>query len=619
MLFPHDTPRPGQKELLDDIYDAIQHKRCHIAHAPTGLGKTAASLGAALTYAVEHDKKVFFLTSRHTQHTIAIDTVKSINRKQGCQIKALDIIGRQKMCPVQGTQTLYSREFSEYCKAVREDMKCSFYVNTRTKNGGLTVRAKGVMGELMQIQPFHAEELQQRAQEQEMCPYEVTLAMAKKAQVIVTDYYYVFSPSVRDVFFSKMEIDLEDCIVIVDEAHNLPGRIRELMTQKLSTLSIKRAITEAKKFGFDDALHYLERIQQIMVTLAKDMKQDTQQLMSKRSFQSKIEELTDYKDLVQGLSVAGDSIRETQKQSAIGAIASFLQGWLGEDIGYVRILERRKESYGEYIMLSYQCLDPSIISKETIDACHSVICMSGTLTPTSMYKDVLGFPVDTTEKEYTSPFPQENRLVIINPSVTTKFSARSEQQFHNIARLSADIANHVPGNTAIFFPSYQLKTEISPLLSSIVEKTVFEEYPGATKEEKSDLIERFKSYKDTGAVLLAVSSGSYGEGIDLPGDLLKAVIVVGIALQPPTLEVKELIEYYERKFGKGWDYGYTLPAISTSLQNAGRCIRTENDKGVIAFLDVRYSFQNYLKCFPYEWNPQITNKHEKLIKYFFNH
>ena len=130
-------------------------------------------------------------------------------------------------------------------------------------------------------------------------------------------------------------------------------------------------------------------------------------------------------------------------------------------------------------------------------------------------------------------------------------------------------------------------------------------------------MEKFKQYKNSGALLLAAASGNFGEGIDLMGDLLKAVIVVGIPLQKPDLETQELIKYYDKRFGRGWDYGYIFPAIITTLQNAGRCIRSEDDRGVIIFLDERYTWQSYLKCFPKDKHFQITQEPLKLINEFF--
>ena len=138
-----------------------------------------------------------------------------------------------------------------------------------------------------------------------------------------------------------------------------------------------------------------------------------------------------------------------------------------------------------------------------------------------------------------------------------------------------------------------------------------------TKQEKTEFIERFKQYKNTGAVLLGAITGSFGEGVDLPGDLLKGVIIVGLPLQTPDLETKQLIAYYQQKFGKGWDYGYILPAFQKTLQGAGRCIRTETDRGVVVFLDERYAWPMYGRCFPEEYQVHVSQYPIEEIEEFF--
>ncbi len=241
--------------------------------------------------------------------------------------------------------------------------------------------------------------------------------------------------------------------------------------------------------------------------------------------------------------------------------------------------------------------------------------MSGTLLPTSMYKEVLGVE-NCQEVVFKDPFPKKNRLNLIVPKTTTKYSKRSPEQYKQISENLSKMINSIPGNSAVFFPSYYLRDQVQKYM--ITDKTTFVEHSRLTKPEKQELLDNFKSYKDTGAVLLAVASGSFGEGIDLPGDLLKAVIVVGLPLTKPDLEVKSLIDYYDKKFNKGWDYGYLFPAFNKSLQNAGRCIRSETDKGLIVFLDERYVWQNYKRCFPEDWDLRISIDHDKLIEEFFN-
>jgi len=130
------------------------------------------------------------------------------------------------------------------------------------------------------------------------------------------------------------------------------------------------------------------------------------------------------------------------------------------------------------------------------------------------------------------------------------------------------------------------------------------------------MLEEFKGAKKIGGVLLGVTGANFAEGIDLPGDLLNGVIVVGLPLGKPDLKTKELMKYYDTKFKKGWDYGYIFPAMNKCLQSAGRCIRSETDRGVIIFLEERFVWPNYYNCLPRE-GLIVANNYEKLLKEFF--
>jgi len=623
ILFPHDTIRKIQDEMVKDVYDSVSSKKNLIVHAPTGLGKTAASLGPALTYALEHDLTVFFLTSRHTQHRIAIETLQKIREKHDKmhrKIVACDLIGKQWMCLVPNVQSLYSNEFHEFCNSQVEDYKCEFYVKTKKKTGQPTVEAKKALSELEQQGPKHTEQIIQFCQEEGLCPYETATLLAEHANVIIADYYYVFHPSIRQALFQRAKKELGKCILIVDEGHNLPKRCRDLLTHRLSTVAVERAIKEAEKYELDDIRTHLIGIRDVLLDYAEDLRKEEVMLeemkVAKEDFAGKINAIHNFDEMITDLQFAADEIRKKQKQSYIGSVADFLSNWSGPDFGYVRVFSRA-EGKKPLFTLSYRCLDPSLITKEVIGQAHSTIIMSGTLTPTAMYKDVLGFE-EAVEKEYPNPFPKQNQLNLIIPETTTKFTARNEAQFKRIAAFCANIVNSVPGNSALFFPSYFLRDRIHMHFEGLCEKTVFLEKPGMTKEEKQAFLERFKKYKDSGAALLGVATGSFGEGIDLIGDYLKAVVVVGLPLEKPNLETQALIDYYEQKFGKGWDYGYVLPAITRTLQNAGRCIRSETDRGVIVFLDERYAWPRYFKCFPKEMGVTISKYYPEKIKEFFS-
>lgn len=615
-LFPYDSIRDVQQDMIEQVADSISGGNDLIVHAPTGLGKTVATLGPALKYAMENKKKIFFLTSRHTQHAIAIDTLREIKKKHRIEFVAVDLIGKKWMCTVPGVDKMRSGDFYEYCKKQRADGLCEQYSNTKSGNK-LTTEGKLALKTLKQNSPAHIEEFTDLCGKDNLCAHELATTLAKEANVIVADYYYIFNPWIRDQFFNKSDILLSDCIVVVDEAHNLPDRMRTMMTIKLSNYTIKRAVTESKKVAETDIVYKLSKIQDILNEFSQDMRNGDEKNIRKQEFINKISKIGDYDDIIADFTTAASRIKETEKQSSLITIAEFLDKWNGSDTGYVRIISQKKTHRESLIELSYRCLDPAIITKDTINNAHSTILMSGTLTPTAMYKDLLGFGPDTIEARYSSPFPEENRLSMIIPDTTTKFSSRNPQMYERIAQICAEVTNRVPGNTAIFFPSYFLRDRVYEFFEEKSKKTAFVEHSEMNKEEKTEFLNRFKSYKDSGAVLLGVVSGSFGEGIDLPGDLLKSVVVVGLPLQQPTLETKALIDYYDKKFSKGWDYGYVGPAFSKCMQSAGRCIRSENDRGIVVFLDERYTWPNYFKHFPIDMDIKITKLYADRITEFF--
>ncbi|HLF54162.1 MAG TPA: ATP-dependent DNA helicase [Candidatus Nanoarchaeia archaeon] len=605
-FFSHDVIRPSQKEFVETIAKALKDKKHVLAHAPTGLGKTAAVLCPALEFALQRDLTVFFLTSRHTQHKIVLETAKKVMERNNVHFAVTSLIGKKWMCAQENVENMPSGDFAEYCKSLVENNQCEYYTNARGKNN---LVAKRVLSELKAESPLATEKVMLKCIQDKVCPYELSLMLAEESKVIVADYYYLFHPHIREALFGKIKKKLEQAIIIVDEGHNLPSRVRELLTFHLSNKIMRLAIQEAKKHKLDDVLPSLVEIQEVLNKLSENLSYE--KLVKQEQFSKPLESFKPYGEIVAELELAAEMVRAEQKTSHIAAVAKFLQEWQRQGDGFARIIGRKDM----LITLSNRCLDPAILTKDVFDACYSAVVMSGTLSPTTMYADVLGLQ-DAVNKSFPSPFPENNRLALIVPRTTTKFTLRSERQYREIAAVCADIANKIPGNVMLFFPSYNVLGSVEPFFAELYEKTIFCEVPGLDKESKQDLLNKFSSCSRTGAALLGVASGSFGEGIDLPG-ILKGVIVVGLPLDKPDLETTELISYYDKKFGRGWEYGYTLPAMTKCIQNAGRCIRSEKDRGVIAFVDERYAWPRYKSCFPPEWKLNICRDYSDEIAQFF--
>ncbi len=619
ILFPHPEFRENQESMIKIVMNSLANKQNLVLNAPTGIGKTDSTLPIALSHALANNLAVFFLTSKHTQHKIAIDSLRKIKQQYKKNFIALDLIGKRWMCLQPGASILPSGQFIEYCRDLREKDQCDYYLNLKTK-GHISQEAKLALQTITSLSPLDVEHTITISNNHNVCPYEIALLLSKEAKIIIADYYHVFNKPIRDTLLNKMGRNLNECIIIVDEAHNLPGRIRSLLSIDLSGYIISQAIKEAKQLEDERLLSYVKSISQSLDRLAEEKinsgKNET--IIKKIELIKEIENLGYYQEIIDTFTKGADIILEEKKRSFLASIATFLSAWTGEDFGFARILSRQKSKRGaSYINLAYHCLDPSIATKEVISQSYSTILMSGTLSPMQMYKDILGVE-NSIISEFTDPFPKDNRLNIIVPRTSTKFTSRTDKMYEEIANVAVNIINNVPGNVLVFFPSYDIRDKIFEYVKLISNKTIFQEQQGASKQDRSQLLESFKSYKDSGAVLLATSTGSFSEGIDLPGDLLKAVVVVGLPLAQPNLETNELIRYYDEKFQKGWDYGYIMPAVIKALQAAGRCIRSETDRGIIAFVDERYIWPSYSRCFPKDWKIQISTNPEGLIREFFN-
>jgi DNA excision repair protein ERCC-2 len=260
-------------------------------------------------------------------------------------------------------------------------------------------------------------------------------------------------------------------------------------------------------------------------------------------------------------------------------------------------------------------LDASEISSGVLGAVSSAVLMSGTLLPLKMYADVLGISGEV-KKEYKSPFAQANRLNLFVDRTTTKYTSRSDEQFEEIASIVEHIVGKVPGNTIVFFPSFEILERIFPLLA--IRRKVLKQERDMTSEQRGTIIRDFKRLGAVfGGVLLAVSGGSIAEGIDFPGEHLFCAIIVGIPFARVSIQTDAIIKFYEQKFCRGWEYAYNAPAIGKAVQAAGRVIRTETDRGVCVFLDERFSDERYKGYFPKDFRAIRTKEPEKQVAEFF--
>src|SRR3989344_860738 len=603
--FPFDVVRPVQQQMVNDVADAVRSGRHLVADAPTGLGKTAAVLHPAVEYAVANGKAVFFLTSRLSQHKAAIETLK-LMKNTGNNFKAVDIVGKRHLCSHDVTD-MDSGMFNNFCSAMIKDKRCSYYKNAYS-NDLITERA-GIMRVLSNSIPTTEESM--KIASSRYCTYEMLMDAAKHADVVVGDYFHLFG--MHEKFLKRMAKNLSDSIIIVDEAHNLSSRLRNHLSSRISERTCSLAAKEAQNFVEYEAKSIVTDIGKIVLSMSKKkMFNKNEMFVEREEFIDSIAAVGNYDRLIAQLTRVGEKVLEEKKISFVDRIAEFLNMWKREGIGYSRILSRREKE----IILSFNCLDPSIMSREIVSGSNSTILMSGTLRPMEMHRDLLGLEEErTTMKSYASPFPKENRKNIIVRGITTKYTERTEDNLKRIANMTSLCIRAIRGNVAVFFPSYDMRDKICNNI--LTNKHIILEKSEMTKKQRDQVKEDMRAHSEKGAVLFGVMGGSFSEGIDLPGDLLNGVIIIGLPLERPDLSVESLINSYDERFQRGRDYGYNFPAMIKVMQAAGRCIRTEQDRGVIVFADERFLWTNYNKIFPRDWDFTVTDKPDAEVKKFF--
>lgn len=574
IYFRHKQPRRFQDEMIKDVYSAIEAKKNIIVNAPTGIGKTDAALSPAISFALENDLDVFFITPKISQHKIALEVLQGIKRKYSLDFLFVDFVGKQNMCIDPELVEKDTNAFYALCEKKMKKKECIFYENYLL----LERKEEELLKLFKSINNFSHISLFEIGLQNSICPYELTSFIAQNSRAIVCDYAHILSP-ISYQFLKKIKKSLKDSILIFDEAHNIINRAEDYYSSTISERTIAQAKKELKKLGSNVSLDFFEfKLKNLAEQKLKNCeeafleKEELENIFGVENEEA-IDELEE-----RGLEYAQ---RFEAKRVALLKLAKFFYFWeeAGEEIA--RIISKQKQ-----IKVAIKNLYPEQI-REVFEQAYCNIFMSATLQPLEMYKDLFG--VEAITKSYPSPFPKKNKLVVIDTSATTKYEDRTQEEYKKIAKRIEEIAQKIPGNVACFFPSYEV---LKNVVRYIGNKEILVQRESMNSKEIQNLLEELKKRERT--LLFGVMGGSLSEGVDYPENILKGIIIVGIPLEKPNLETSARINFYEKKFGgKGKDYAYIIPAIIRAVQAAGRAIRSEKDKAVIVFMDKRYSWRIY--------------------------
>ncbi len=620
-LFPYDTIRAGQKKFARDVTMAVAGGKHLVAEAPTGIGKTAASLAPALKHALDHGRTVLFLTSRQSQHRIAVDTLRQIRELRGARFTLVDLVSKRDMCLRSEAVDMHPARFPDFCAQETRTRSCKFLrdLDDDTKN-----RVKdGVL---------HVEELMGVGKESQICPHLLAMETSKEAHVVVADYNHLFS-DIRDRSLERLGVELKDLVVIVDEAHNLPDRIRQNHAHKITDALLDQVEGEARLHKARGVLGDVQALRKCLRDLADMSVREGRAEEGRLGGEEKRIARLDVDmlpaaflkarsggtlGLTRGLVDAVEELAELVKEIKKGTdaqvhseqLAEALEDWDRFQSGALRYLEWDENGTAVHVRL----LDPGVPARKVFAGVHSAILMSGTLSPPETTRDLLGLEAARTMvKTYPSPFPPEHKALAIAQGMSTRYKDRNDALWHRMAKQIADVCDETKGNVAVFAPSYAIIREIRIALDLQGQdgsnRERIDEEPGMSKQERDRVLDTLEGARNrgAGALLLGVLGGSFSEGVDFKNNLLSAVFIAGLPLAPPDLEVDAAIGYFERRFpGKGRLYAYIAPAMNKALQAMGRGIRSETDKCAVILLDDRYNGPPYRGFMPAEPKPICT-------------
>ncbi|MDD2979059.1 MAG: ATP-dependent DNA helicase [Hespellia sp.] len=577
--FPFDY-RNGQKELVTSVYRTILRKKKLFIQAPTGVGKTMATIFPAVKAVGESiGDKIFYLTAKTITRTVAEQAFLTL-KAQKMRMKVITLTAKDKMC------------FCEERLCNPED--CPF------AKGHYDRINDAVYNLIMNRDDIGRETLEEQARNYQVCPFELGLDVSLWVDAVICDYNYVFDPNAHlKRFFG--EGSKEDYLFLIDEAHNLVERGREIYSATLykeDLLAAKKAV----KIRSPNLAKRLEECNKQFLALKREC--ETYQVLENVSH-IVLKLMNIVTEIEKFLEECEDGELRQQILELFFSIRMFLYIYDRLDDNYVIYSEL--EPAGRFKVKLF-CVNPAANLEEYLGYGRGTIFFSATLLPIVYYKKLLSTNPEDYAVYAESAFPTENRCLLLGNDVSTKYTLRGPEMYQKYARYLLNIVCQRRGNYLVFFPSYRFLEDVREAFEVLandldsedeIETVVQSSY--MNEEAREIFLETFEEERKNSLLGFCVLGGVFSEGIDLVEDKLIGAMIVGTGL-PQVCNDREILKnYFDAKGMPGFDYAYLYPGMNKVQQAAGRVIRTEEDKGIILLLDERFRQNQYQCVFPREW------------------
>ena len=573
MTFPFPSYRRGQREMMAAVYQAIKDNDIRYAIAPTGIGKTMAALFASLKGLITDTQKIFYLTAKTAGKQIALDALGLLEDK-GLRIKALELTSRDTICFLEKRQC--DPEVCPYAKG--------FF--NRLKDATLDIITEETIMDRKTVEAY--------AKRHTVCPFEFSLHVSYFTDVVICDYNYVFDP--RAHLIRYFDEDGYEPFILVDEAHNLVSRSRDMFTATLTKSSVTRARRLSSKLKPTVRTHVKRVLERF------DAYDD---MLSDQPFME-LEALPE--DFIEHVHSLVKRLETVLRENVSVPGRTELVDTYFELLGFVRMSERYADNYTTNILhkdgetsITLQCLDASPYLLETLSRkTYGSVLFSATLHPIAYYRDVLTRGKGET-LSIRSPFDPENLEIIIMHKVPTRYRKRKES-IPDVVRAILTTIRAKEGRYIAFFPSYGYMENVRDILQTEApEASVVVQRRDMGHLDREILLDHFKEPGGGALLGLFVMGGMFAEGIDYIGDMLSGVIIVGPGLPMVSETNNQLRDYHDRLSSNGFDYAYLYPGMNKVIQAVGRVIRTPEDRGVAVLIDDRFDESRVKALYPPSW------------------